>query len=66
MENLLVSEQESFTGLEDEQDEDLEIETMVADYKKRGGTVIGQSAFCFTHTSEILTLLQCLQIGLAF
>ncbi|OWF44886.1 pre-rRNA processing protein FTSJ3-like [Mizuhopecten yessoensis] len=33
---------ESFAGLEDEADEDVEIEKMMEDYKRRGGTITGK------------------------
>ncbi len=41
--------QDAFAGLDDEKDEDLEIETMVADYKKRGGSVLSESMCLFMY-----------------
>lgn len=34
--------QASFAGIEDVEDEDMEIQTMAANYKKKGGKIAGQ------------------------
>ena len=39
--------QDAFEGLEKEEDEDIELEAMTADYEERGGTVLGQSISMF-------------------
>jgi len=43
--SVFSSNQDVFKGLEDENDEDLEISQMVEQYKNQGGTVLGELLF---------------------
>lgn len=40
--NIYFYLQASFAGIEDDEDEDMEIQTMAANYKKKGGKIAGQ------------------------
>ena len=46
-----------FAGLEEEEDEDLEIETAMEEYRKKGGVVIGGVTVTFMSCQSIFNLL---------
>ena len=39
--------QASFAGIEEDEDEDMEIQTMAANYKKKGGKIAGKYRITF-------------------
>lgn len=46
MKNIIFL-QASFAGIEEDEDEDMEIQTMAANYKKKGGKIAGKYRITF-------------------